>query len=360
MNVALLTPVYWPEVRRGSERFTHELAGGLLDRGHRPRIITGHHGLPRRAQEDGVEVLRVPRGPEGRMRRRMYEEHLTHLPFAYAALRRGRDDIAHAVYPTDALAALRWRDRGGGPVVLGYMGIPHRISLANRRWRKEIVARAARDADAVVALGPAAAEGFRRWLGVEARVIAPGVDLEAFRPDPAARAPAPTILFAADRTQPRKRFGLLAEAFALVRRERPAARLVVSRVRGAAPLALEGVQERDLDDRAALAAANREAWVSALPSWGEAFGLVLTEALASGTPAVGPSPDILDRPEVGRVFDGPDDDAAGLARALLEALELAAHPATAVACRSRAGDFSTDRTAEAHIALYEELLTRAS
>ena len=357
MNVALLTPVYWPEVRRGSERFTHELAGGLRARGHRARIITSHKGPPRRTDEEGVEVVRVPRAPDGRLRRRMYEEHLTHLPFAYAALRRGGDDLACAVYPTDALAALRWRARGGGPVVLAYMGIPHRISLANRRWRKEIVERAARDADAVTGLGPAAQEGFRRWLGVDARIIPPGVDLETFRPG--SRAQEPTILFAADRTQPRKRFGLLAEAFARVRREQPAARLVVARVRGASPLALDGVQERDLDDREALAMAYREAWVSALPSWGEAFGLVLTEALASGTPAVGPSRDILDRPEVGRVFDGGDDDAAGLATALLESLELAGHPATAVACRSRAADFSTDRTADAYAELFEELLTRA-
>lgn len=358
MRVALLNPVFWPEVRRGSERFARELADGLLARGHRPRIITSHRGLPRRDVEDGVEVVRVPRPPDGRLRRRLYEDHLTHLPFAYAALRAGDDDIAHALYPTDALAALRWRARTGRPVVLGYMGIPHRTSLANRRLRKEIVLRAAREADAVVALSDEAAAGFARWLGVEARVIAPGVDLEAFSPAPQRRAAEPLILFAADRMQPRKRFGLLLEAFARVRREHPAALLAVSRVPGAPPLDVPGVLELDLDDRAALAAANQEAWVSVLPSWGEAFGLVLTEALASGTPVVGPSAAVIDRPEIGRVFAGDDDDAARLARAILECFELAGHPATPVACRARAADFSTDRCTEAHLALYEELLGR--
>jgi len=44
-----------------------------------------------------------------------------------------------------------------------------------------------------------------------------------------------------------------------------------------------------------------------------------------------------------------------VARALLAALELAEHPATAVACRARAADFSTDRCVEAYVELYREL-----
>ncbi len=36
-RVALLHPVYWPEVRRGAERMTRELADGLAARGHGPQ-----------------------------------------------------------------------------------------------------------------------------------------------------------------------------------------------------------------------------------------------------------------------------------------------------------------------------------
>lgn len=350
MNVALLNPVYWPEVRRGSERFARELADGLLARGHRPRIVTSRPGLPaapRRAVEDGVEVVRVWRPPHRRLDRRLYEQHLTHVPLTYLELRRSDDDVAHALYPTDALAALRW----GGPTVLSYMGIPHRASLANRRLRKEIVLKAARGAGAVVALSRAAAQGFARWLGVEARVIPPGVDLTAFTPDPAQRADVPTILCAADHREPRKRVGLLLEAFARVRRERPDARLILS---GADAPRAPGVEGRDLDDRAALAAANRQAWVAVLPSWGEAFGLVLVEALACGTPVVGPNAEVIDRPEVGRVFTG--DDPGELARALLECLELGD---VAGACRERAAGFSTGACAAAYEALYEEVIHAA-
>jgi hypothetical protein len=42
VKVALLSPVFWPEVRRGGERFVRDLADGLLERGHAPRLITSH------------------------------------------------------------------------------------------------------------------------------------------------------------------------------------------------------------------------------------------------------------------------------------------------------------------------------
>jgi glycosyltransferase involved in cell wall biosynthesis len=354
VNVALLNPCYWPEVRRGSERFARELADGLIERGHQPRLITSHPGGTVRDTEDGLEVARHWRPPQGRLRRRLYEPWLSHLPLSYLDLIGGDDDVAHALYPSDGAVAARCRQRTGRPAVLSYMGLPHRVSLANRRLRLELTLEAVRGCSAVVALSETAAEHFRRWLGVDARVIAPGVDLDVFTPDPSARAADPTILCAADASEPRKRVGLLVEAFALVRREHPAARLILS---APAHVAAPGVEVRDLDDRAALAAANREAWVAALPSWGEAFGLVLLEALACGTPVVGSAreaiPEVVDSSSIGRLFEG--DDPAALAGTLLEAIDITKDPGTAAACRARAEQFSWARTTEAYVELYREL-----
>lgn len=379
LRVALANPVFWPEVRRGSERFLRDLADGLLAGGHIPRLVTSHPGPTTCSVEAGLEITRHWRPPDGRLRRRLFEEHLTHMPLTALDLLRGGDDIVHALHHTDAVAALPWRRRGRGPLVLSYMGNPHRVALANHRGRAALVQRAVRAADAIVALSDTAAHGFARWLGVEAQVIPPGVDLEVFSPAAdvaAARAAEPTILCAAALGEPRKRVALLLAALELVRAEHPAARLILSRppdpAAAAATLGLRGVathealaralpagtELRDLDDRAALAAAAREAWVAALPSTGEAFGLVLVEAMACATPVVAARrealPEVVNSPRIGRFFDG--DDPRALAGGLLEGLELSRDPATPGACRARAEEFSTDRCVGAYEALYAELL----
>ncbi|MCW3017168.1 MAG: glycosyltransferase family 1 protein [Solirubrobacterales bacterium] len=368
MDVTFLNPVYWPEVRRGSERVIRELADGLVAAGHRPRLITSHPSRPTTTLEDGLTVQRVWRPPlEQRLRRRLYEEHLAHVPFTYAALRRGqRPDVVQAAYATDAAAALRYKRATGVPVVFSYMGLPHRVSLANRRLRKELVVAACEQSDAVVALSELAAEHFRTWLGVDPHVIGAPVDVQAFTPaaDPAAaRSPAPTILCAADHTQGRKRVALLVQALAIVRRTHPEAQLLLSRVAGAGAMgarvnwaAVDGVTEIDLDDRDRLVTANRAAWVHALPSTGEAFGLVLAEAQACGTPVVGAQAEVVGAQDgTGVLFPSTEQDPAVLADALLAAIELAQDPATVRACVARAQRFSRQACTDAHLALYRSL-----
>lgn len=364
LHVALLSPCYWPEVRRGTERFVRELSDGMIGRGHQPSLITSHVGRPSRTVEQALPVLRLPRPPQGRLLRRRYEPYLTHVPLSYLALRAGSYDVAHAVYPADALAAIRWKKRTNRPALLSYMGIPDRRGLCEYRRRLDLMLRAVQGCDAVVALSRHAARAFEYWLGTEVRVIPPGVNLIEF-PLSCARAPHPTIVCSAAADVPRKNVGMLVEAFRRVRRERPDARLVLSRPpdfaaaeRAGVDIDAPGVEWVDLDDRAALALAYGQAWVAVLPSVDEAFGLVLVEALACGTPVVGYAdaaiPELIDRPAIGQLFSRLDAEA--LSRALLETLELSEDPATPGNCRARAEDFSADRCVERYLELYRELL----
>jgi len=83
-------------------------------------------------------------------------------------------------------------------VVLSFMASPHDPGSRPARADGRDRARHARP-DAVVRSARRAAAAFERWLGMRPRVIAPGVDLEAFAPARARRRP--TICGAADHTQ---------------------------------------------------------------------------------------------------------------------------------------------------------------
>jgi glycosyltransferase involved in cell wall biosynthesis len=237
--------------------------------------------------------------------------------------------------------------------------------------------RAARECDVVTAYSDVAAREFTRLTGIEARAIEPGIRLDAFTPadDGAAGAAggaadaggaahaggaadarhrAPAIFCAADPDEPRKRVGLLVDAFAHVRRARPDAELWLMPTADAAIHAAPGVRIVDPGaDRDELVRLYRSAWITVLPAFREAFGLVVAESLACGTPVVGMRdggavPEILG--DAGLVAD-PDPES--LAATLLAALDAA--PSTA-ACRRRAERYSIELCAERYESLYGELL----
>jgi phosphatidylinositol alpha-mannosyltransferase len=365
MRIALLHPTYWPEVLRGSERIIHDLGAELASRGHHVTLITSHRGAATTAREDGIKVVRArrPPSPPGAG---AYEHHLVNAPNVYRGLRDGGFDVVHAFFPVDAWVAVRMRRRGGPPVVATLHGIPTRQYLVARRYRLEMLRAVAAGADECTVLSEAAARPFRRYLLRDPSVLAPGVLADRYLTQ-VPRATEPTIVCAASLGDPRKRGPLLAAAFARLRERVPEARLLVLRGRdpilsGAPPALPDGAvwiePVREPEDLAPIYAA---AWASVLPSVEEAFGVVLTESLAAGTPVVadrsGAGPEIVTDERLGRLFDG--DDEAALAEAMEAALELGSLPETADLCRARAADYDWKRIAAGYEAVYSSVTDSA-
>jgi glycosyltransferase involved in cell wall biosynthesis len=363
LRIGFVSHVFWPETRRGGERLIRDLSDALVGRGHRPRLVTSHRGWPSRADEDGLEVVRQWRPPERPFNRLGFPPGTSQIPLAWWALRRGEDDVVQAWTPAAGVAAAH----SGKPSVLVFQGVLHDDDLRARPRVREMLMLAARGCDAVVTYGVVAAQEFTRHTGVAARAINPGIRLDAFTPA-GERTDRPVIFCAADPDEPRKRVGLLVEAFQHVREARPDAELWLMPA-GDRGLAMQpGVKTVDPGaDREALVELYRSAWVTVLPAFREAFGLVAIESLACGTPVVvardgGEAPRLIEGAStaggapsgrIGAVFETarPDDIAA----TLLEALDLTSDPSTATACRRRAEDFPIDLCAERYIALYREL-----
>lgn len=314
------------------------------------RLVTSHRRPPRRTHEDGLEVVRQWRPPERPLNALGFPTGTTAAIPALLNLRRGRDDVVQGWTAPAAMAAAH----SGRPSVYVFQGLLHDDDLKRPRVR-EFVMRAARGCSAVTAYSPLAASEFTRLTGIDAAAIEPGIRLDAFTPG-GERNPVPAILCAADPDEPRKRGRLLVDAFVELRRTEPEAELWLMKTGDASIRATPGVRIVDPGaDRDELVRLYRSAWVSVLPAFREAFGLVVVESLACGTPVIamsdgGAAPEIAGA--CGWVAD-PQPDA--LAEALRAALVGAPDPGLAVACRSRAEQFSIARCADRYRDLYERL-----
>lgn len=357
LRIAFVSHVFWPETRRGGERLIRDLSDALIATGHRPRLITSHHDKPARADEDGLDVVRQWRPPERPLNRLGFPAGASAAPLAWWALRRGDDDVVQAWTPAAGVAAAH----SGKPSVLVFQGVLDDGDLRRRPRVRSMLMHAAQGCDVVTTYSQVAADAFERHTGVAARTIHPGIRLDAFTPG-GARAGHPVVFCAADPDEPRKRVALLVEAFAAVRAARPDAELWLMPTRDRAVAAVPGVRTVDPGaDRDALVELYRSAWLTVLPAFREAFGLVAVESLACGTPVVtardgGAAPEVVGR--AGVVFDEPTR--ASVAGAILEALELITGPATVAACRRRAQDFPIELCAERYESLYRELISGRS
>lgn len=342
----------------------------------------------------GVEVHHLPAGPLAPVPKEDLSRHVDAFAEQLAPLlARADQGVVHSHYWLSGVAALRAAELSTGGTRPPLVHTMHTVArVKNQRLaageRPEPAVRVhgedelVRRADLLVVNTAEEADSLVGRLGADrdrVRVVAPGVDLDTFRPGDQGEARAAlglpadaAVLLFVGRIQPLKAPDVLLRAAGEMLRRDPGLRdrLVVGVLGGlsgsglARPAALARLVEQEgLDGvvrlaetlpREELARWYRAADLLAVPSHHESFGLVAIEALASGTPVVaarvGGLPYAVG--EVGMLVDGhdPHDWADALTGALARlGTGRAGWSARAV---EHARGFSWERTVDSLLAAY--------
>jgi glycosyltransferase involved in cell wall biosynthesis len=349
VGISLLTLV--PGVVGGSERYARELVRGLGRVGTlQYRVLTptlapdAADGLPGRTiasyrasttTPGRVAAMALALATPGRIRREAGTGELrcAHYP------------LTTMIPPLDVPAAVTLQD-------LQHVLFPGFFSSAELAYRRVLYHGAVRRARLVIVPTDHTAGTVVDHLGVDPgriRVIHLGLDHERFMPS---TQPRQDFLLYPANPWPHKNHPRLLEAFALIRRERPGLRLVLTGSgHRASPAPGVEVRGHVSDDELAELYATASALV--FPSLYEGFGLPPLEAMASGCPVAaaraGSLPEVCG--DAARLFDpfSPTE----IAEAVLDVLERP--DAWRAKGLRRAAEFTWDGAARAHEAVYREL-----
>ncbi len=348
VGIALLTFV--PGELGGSETYVRELLRHLARGGaHSYRVLLPSiapdiaEGLPSEVAEEYRAGGTIPRrvvamteaaARPGRLRRRLEHADVVHYPLTLRLPPVARPTVTSLLD-------------------VQHLDLPQMFSRAERAFRAVAWARSVRAADRVIVISEFVRERAVAKLGLDAdaiRVVHLGVDHDRLRPG---TGPREEFLLYPARRWPHKNHERLFEAFALLRRERPGLRLVLT---GGGDFrdVPEGVEARGHVSTAEVDDLMRRAAALVFPSLYEGFGLPPLEAMACGCPVACSNAASL--PEVvgdaARLFDPRDPQA--IAAAVDDVLRGPAEWSRLGIERARG--FSWERTARGHDAVYGELM----
>ena len=311
----------------GAEIHLFELFTRLVRAGHRVRLVcSGWPGASPSATIDGIEVHRaggrhtfalVGRHAVARALRAqrpdIVVEDVNKLPLFVGNLTdRPLCVIVPHLFGTTAF------DEVSFPMAATVWLAERPIPMAYRRAGFHAISESTRD------------DLIERGVRPEAiRVIHPGVDSDALRPDPAGRRTEPPSFLYMGRLKRYKGVDVALRALAIARRNRPDLRLDVAGSGDDRPR-LEGVARelglasavtfRGFVDEGTKVRLLQTTWANIFPSPKEGWGITVMEAAACGTPSLASdSPGLRDSVRHGETgFLVPHGDADALARRLLE------------------------------------------
>lgn len=330
----------------GAGRAADRIAAHLARRGHRVTCVTANANgqFPRRERREGYDIERVPGFRKNAFQNRLLPTFASYLTLGFlraaAECRRDRPDVVHAFFTVPAgLAAAGIRRMFGIPFVVSLRGsdVPgHSPGNTLMRRLRGLAAAVWRRADAVVALSAGLLATARETAPlVDALYIHNGVDVQAFAPPADGRAgrQGDLRLVCVARLERLKGIHVLLPVLARLSAGSPPFRL---RIVGDGPereALTRQVRELGLDSRVEfagavapdrMAAEYAAADVLVHPTLAEAFGQVLTEAMACGLPVlatrVGGIPEVVEDGVNGWLI--PAADAEALAARLDAVLRL--------------------------------------
>jgi phosphatidyl-myo-inositol alpha-mannosyltransferase len=374
VRVALVSP-YSYTYPGGVGLHVEALAGELLRLGHDVRLLAPYDPDDRlaRVTHRGVSPRRRPLpdhvislGRTVGLPMNGAVSNLSLFPTGAAVLghelRNGGYDVVHVHEPNAFAVSWFATEHARSPLV----GTFHTYStsrLAHGFANLAGARRLYRKLSARIAVSEAARWTAQRFYGGRYRVVPNGVDVSAARPDPARPNKQLQILFVG-RAEERKGLPVLLRAFEALRGAGVDARLTVA---GATHEEVQSLLLEPEGVEVAGRVSEEEKWrllgatdVLCAPSLGgESFGMVLTEAFASGTPVV--ASDIVGYRDV--VRDGVDGllvpmgDAVELGEALHGlAYDRERRAGMATAARERAERFAWPRVTGEVVEVYEEAL----
>lgn len=387
MKIALLTHSVNP---RGGVVHCIELAHALHDAGHDVTLMAPARpgqGLFRPVR---CKLLLVPVGPTPPLLREMVAERVAAFVEHLAPLAAGEGfDVWHAHDGIGGNALATLAERG---LIEGYVRTVHHLDKFDDAVVMQWQSRSVRAASRVLCVSRLWQELLLRDHGIEAIEVANGVDAQRFQPMAeddddvkvaaacglGPRDPNAPLVLAIGGIEPRKNTVRLLQAFDRLRQQRPGAQLVI--VGGAslldhdgyarsfyaaleattlivAPAAGANVHLAGTVLDAAMPALLRRADVLAMPSVSEGFGLVVLEALASGTPVVAsriaPFTEYLDDALAGREVHWADPfDVGSIADALGHALAVGHHDYCSGAVEGLCDRYGWGASATRHAAIY--------
>jgi phosphatidylinositol alpha-mannosyltransferase len=303
MRIALVSPYSWT-YPGGVTRHIEGLAERFIEEGHYVRVLAPFDppgrfstALHRGASPQAIAApdYLVPLGRTVGFKANGAVSNLSITPYGYAtmqrALRTGGFDVVHVHEPIAPVLGWLAADRSRLPVV-GTFHVYSSNALANGIANAIGAWRVFNRLHVRIAVSEAAAWTGRRFFGGYYRIIPNGVHVDPQRAHSAAERPMGEelrIVFVGQAVE-RKGLPLLLRAFEALREHVPCELTVIGPSQEElSPMLLDGRSVRALgkiDDERKQYELERADVLCAPSLGGESFGMVLTEAFASGTPVV--------------------------------------------------------------------------